>query len=69
MASLAKSIEVTEEVVMTGGVAKNTGVFQAISDALGVPLKPLDGVDPQIVGAMGAALYAQEKAAAMQKAV
>ena len=60
-ASLAKSIEVAEEVVMTGGVAKNRGVFRALSDALGVPLEPLDGVDPQIIGAMGAAFFAQEK--------
>ncbi len=68
VASLAMSIEVTEDVVMTGGVAKNKGVFQALEDALGVPLKPLDGVDPQIIGAMGAALYAEEKAVALKKA-
>ncbi len=69
VASLAKSIEVAEEVVMTGGVAKNSGVFQAISETLGIQLKPLDGMDPQLIGAMGAALYAQEKAAAAQEAV
>jgi predicted CoA-substrate-specific enzyme activase len=69
VASLAKSIEVAEEVVMTGGVAKNAGVFQAMSDALGVPLTPLDGVDPQIVGALGAALFAEEKAAMINKAI
>ncbi len=61
VASLARSIEVVEDVVMTGGVAKNTGVFQALSEALNVPLKALDGVDPQIMGALGAALYAMEK--------
>ena len=59
--ALAKSIEVAEEVVMTGGVAKNSGVFQAISDGLGLPLQLLEGVDPQIVGALGAALFAEEK--------
>ncbi len=61
--SMGKSIGVQEDVVMTGGVAKNSGVFRAISEVLDVPLKGLGNVDPQIVGAMGAALYAQEKVA------
>ena len=60
VAALARSVDVTEDVVMTGGVAKNRGVFQALSDVIGVPLKRLDGVDPQIVGAIGAALYAED---------
>ena len=64
VASLAKSIEVEEDVVMTGGVAKNAGVFQAISEALNLPLKAVDGIDPQLIGAMGAAFYAQEKVTA-----
>ena len=62
VASLAKSIEVEPNVVMTGGVAKNKGVFGALSEALGVSLKSLNGVDPQIIGAMGAAFYAEQKA-------
>jgi len=61
VASLARSIDVKTDVVMTGGVAKNSGVFNALSEALGLPLKALDGVDPQIMGALGAALYAEEK--------
>lgn len=61
VASLARSIAVTPDVVMTGGVAKNSGVFNALSEALGLPLKALN-MDPQIVGALGAALYAMEKA-------
>lgn len=68
VASLARSIEVREDVVMTGGVAKNSGVFDAISKALNVTMKHIDGCDPQIVGALGAALYAEEKAATAQKA-
>jgi len=67
VASLARSIEVKQDVVMTGG-AKNSGVFQALSEALNLELKALDGVDPQIMGALGAALYAEEKAAALKKA-
>ncbi len=62
VASLAKSIEVHEEVVMTGGVAKNSGMFNALSAGLGVPVKALP-VDPQINGALGAALFATELAA------
>jgi len=68
VASLARSIEVKQDVVMTGGGAKNSGVFQALSEALNLELKALDGVDPQIMGALGAALYAEEKAAALKKA-
>jgi predicted CoA-substrate-specific enzyme activase len=68
VASLARSIDVKTDVVMTGGVAKNAGVFNALSDALGIELKALNGVDPQIMGAMGAALYAEEKAREMKKA-
>jgi len=60
--AMARSIEVREDVVMTGGVAKNSGVFAAISEVLNVELKTLNGVDPQIIGALGAALFAQERA-------
>jgi predicted CoA-substrate-specific enzyme activase len=60
VASLARSIEVDEDVVMTGGVAKNAGVFNALSEALNINMKSLDGVDPQIMGALGAALFAEE---------
>jgi predicted CoA-substrate-specific enzyme activase len=67
VASLARSIDVKEEVVMTGGVAKNAGVFNALSEALNVKLKSLDGIDPQIMGALGAALYAQEYAGELKK--
>lgn len=68
VASLAKSIEVAEDVMMTGGVAKNSGVFNALSEALNVEMKSLDSIDPQIMGAMGAALFAREKAAQLKKA-
>ncbi len=61
VASLAKSIGVTEDIVMTGGVAKNSGVFKALSEGLGLPVKSLPDMDPQINGALGAALMAGEK--------
>lgn len=68
VAALAKSIELQEDVVMTGGVAKNTGVFNALSKALNVGIKSLDAVDPQIMGALGAALIAAEIAAKSSQA-
>ena len=61
VASQARSLTVEQDVIMTGGVAKNIGVFESLSQGIGVPLKALDGVDPQINGALGAAIIAQEK--------
>jgi predicted CoA-substrate-specific enzyme activase len=62
VASLAGSIGVENDVVMTGGVAKNAGVFDALAAGIETELKPLDGLDPQIVGALGAALFAGQHA-------
>ena len=58
-ASLARSIGVEKEVVMAGGVAKNSGMRRALGEALGVSLQELK-VDPQIIGALGAAFLAEE---------
>jgi predicted CoA-substrate-specific enzyme activase len=63
VASLAKSIGLDQDIVMTGGVAKNSGVFNALSEGLGLPVKRLPAMDPQINGALGAALIAAEKMA------
>jgi predicted CoA-substrate-specific enzyme activase len=60
VAALAKSIGTEDEVVFTGGVAKNKGVFQALEKALKCTLVPINGHDPQLNGALGAALLAQE---------
>jgi predicted CoA-substrate-specific enzyme activase len=58
VASQARSLIIEEDVIMTGGVAKNIGVFDALSQGLGVRVNPLQGIDPQINGALGAALVA-----------
>jgi predicted CoA-substrate-specific enzyme activase len=63
VASLAKSIGLDQDIVMTGGVAKNSGVFNALAEGLGLPVKRLPAMDPQINGALGAALIAAEKMA------
>ena len=57
-ASLAKSILVVPDAVMTGGVAKNSGMFSALERALGVKLHRVE--NPQINGALGAALLAMD---------
>lgn len=61
-ASLAKSIVVEGDVAMTGGVAKNRGMFAALQEALGIEMKHVS--KPQINGALGAALFAAEHMAA-----
>ncbi|MDY6855037.1 MAG: acyl-CoA dehydratase activase [Thermodesulfobacteriota bacterium] len=48
-----------EEVVMSGGVAKNAGVVGAIEERLKIKLKVAK--EPQIVGALGAAIIASER--------
>ncbi|MDY6834960.1 MAG: acyl-CoA dehydratase activase [Chloroflexota bacterium] len=48
-----------EKVVMTGGVAKNAGVVRALQQKLGTILLVAD--EPQIAGALGAAIIASER--------
>ena len=60
VASLTKRMGVVEDVVMTGGVAKNQGVQEAIEKKLKIRMKRFDGADPQIAGALGAALIAAD---------
>ena len=60
VAALAKGIELQDDIVMTGGVAKNKGMFAALEKALGKKIKDLDR-DPQINGALGAAIFAAER--------
>lgn len=57
-ASLVKRLGVQSPVVMTGGVAQNRGVVRALERLLGVPIEPLP--EAQMVGALGAALFAWE---------
>lgn len=60
VAILAKSVGVEKDVCMTGGVAKNSGVVSAMEKGLNVPIRRLR-VDPQVMGALGAAVFAREK--------
>ncbi len=61
VAALVKRIGPVEDVVVTGGVAKNAGVIDALERNLHIKLRTFpDGVDPQIIGAIGAAIIAKE---------
>ena len=62
---LVERIGIVKTVAMTGGVAKNIGVVRAIESLLGVTLFIPE--EPQIVGALGAALVAVERYQAPQK--
>jgi predicted CoA-substrate-specific enzyme activase len=60
VAALAKSIGIEDAVGITGGVAKNSAVCRALKQNLHCKLATLNGFDPQLTGALGAALLAQE---------
>ena len=63
LAATAGTIGIAEDVVMTGGCAKNGRLVESLGRQLKVDIKTVD-VDPQLVGAIGAAVIAQEKASA-----
>lgn len=58
---LVRRVGVKEQIAMTGGVAKNFAVVDAIREVLGVDFASLGDIDPQIVGALGAAIIAGER--------
>jgi predicted CoA-substrate-specific enzyme activase len=55
---MVQRVGIEETVTLTGGVAKNEGVVRALEERLKVEL--FIPPDPQIVGALGAALIARE---------
>ncbi len=65
--TLLKRIGTRPQVTVTGGCAKNRGLIRALSKILGMEVTPLP-VDPQIMGALGAAVYARQKAKGLWKA-
>ncbi len=60
ISSLVRSIRLEEEIAFLGGVAKNKGVVDYTAQELGVRFVD-PGIDPQSVGALGAALVARER--------
>jgi activator of 2-hydroxyglutaryl-CoA dehydratase len=58
--SLLKRVGIQEDLTVSGGCAKNEGLIDILQQKTGVRVVPLKE-DPQIVGALGAALLAREK--------
>lgn len=59
--SLVSPLGIEEEVVVTGGGAKNPALLKYLGERLGSPLSVPE--EPLVTGALGAALLAEEKAA------
>lgn len=57
--SLARRLTIEPQVTMTGGVARNIGMVQALEQVLGQTIQV--SPDAQFIGAVGAALFALEK--------
>lgn len=71
--SLVNRVGLKKELTMTGGVSKNVGVRREIERRLDLKLRKYTLIDPQLVGALGAALFAiefyiKEKAKEKEKA-
>jgi len=58
IATLLDRIGVEPDLAITGGIAKNIGVVKRLEDDVGVKALP-PKYDPQIAGALGAALFAK----------
>lgn len=58
--SLVYRVGLEEDLTITGGVAKNIGVVAYLEKRMGINTQKLP-VDPQIIGALGAALIAKEQ--------
>lgn len=61
VAMLANAMGLENDICMTGGVAKNKGVVHALGRIMGKRIKDVRQIDPQLMGAVGAALFAHER--------
>ncbi len=59
--SMLERVGVQPELCITGGVGKNIGIVKRVEERMGRPVKLAP--DPQIIGALGAALIAGDKLA------
>ncbi|MFC1938459.1 acyl-CoA dehydratase activase [Chloroflexota bacterium] len=57
--NLLRRVSIEKEFAITGGIAKNKGMVAKLREKIG--LEPQLCEDPQIVGALGAALFAEER--------
>ena len=56
--TLLKKVQIVPELAITGGIAKNSGLVKSLERKLNMRLLIPD--EPQIIGALGAALFAQD---------
>lgn len=59
VAGLTKMLTLRPAICLTGGVSKNAGVARGLEQLLDITFRPLN-CDPQTMGALGAAVFAQE---------
>jgi predicted CoA-substrate-specific enzyme activase len=57
--NLLKRVSIEKDFSISGGIAKNEGMVQKLREKTG--LEPLLAEDPQLMGALGAALFARER--------
>lgn len=57
---MAKKAGATDKITLTGGCAKNDGLKAAIEQVLNLKVIDLP-IDPQLMGALGAAEFARKK--------
>lgn len=67
VAAVARRVGIVEDLTLTGGCFKNEGLFRALENQVGLEVKRLSA-DPQFVGAIGAAIFAYEKAKKIRQA-
>jgi len=58
--TLLKKVGVRPKITVTGGCSKNGGLLKALEKRLRMKITPLS-VDPQLMGALGAAIFARRK--------
>jgi len=58
--SMAKRVKIQKDIAISGGVAKNIGVVRYLEDLIGVKFLKMP-IDPQIIGALGAAVIAAQR--------
>ncbi len=64
--NLLKRVNIEKDFTITGGIAKNKGMVAKIKEKVGI--EPVLAPDPQIMGALGAALFAKDRYLAKQVA-
>ncbi|TAK33463.1 MAG: 2-hydroxyglutaryl-CoA dehydratase [Chloroflexota bacterium] len=62
--NLLRRVNIEQEFTITGGIAKNVGMVSKIELKMG--MTPVLAPDPQIIGALGAAIFARERYLAKQ---